>query len=90
MSSAVTVEPIHEPDGSAMDGDERKEGRWTTVELCSKRRASQHGGRKEQRMKRQGSASKNDVCLPLAPIYKPRFEHGGVGSFALAFPTTPQ
>ena len=44
----VMVEPIHELDDRAMDGDERKEGRWTMVELCLKRRASQRDGRKKQ------------------------------------------
>ena len=73
MSSRVTVEPIYDPDGSAIvpRAKRKKKGELKMAgKLCSERRASQLavtvGSR--GRTKRQGCASVSDLRRPLEAV----------------------
>ena len=91
MSLLVTLEPIQEPDGSAMDRSGKKktsdggssaQGCGRSCALVAKSKAGAGDRRARARMV---------FAAPLPPsIYNPRFKHGEVGSSAPARSTIPQ
>ena len=96
MSSGVTVEPIHDPDGSAIDpgaeeegGEKEEDGEKALLKTAGV--AASGGWRKQREDEEAGSAIVNDLRRPLRPQFIGHdLKHGEVGSFALAPPTSPQ